>query len=80
MDPVVLILVLLIAAAVAALAVMALRQDRIDGDRGSEPGKGYHELRSDYQSGVGGGHVTTWKVPRDPQEYAKRFVPKERRK
>ncbi|MEO3414852.1 hypothetical protein AAFO92_09375 [Roseovarius sp. CAU 1744] len=60
---------------VGALAVMGKRKD--SGPRGSEPGKGYHTLTSDYQSGMGGGHVTTWKVPRDPQEYAKRFVPKD---
>jgi hypothetical protein len=29
---------------------------------------------------MGGGHVTTWKVPRDPQDYAKRFVPKDKSK
>ena len=36
----------------------------------------YHTLRSDYQSGMGGGSVRTWKVPKDPEEYAKFFVPK----
>lgn len=60
---------------IGALAVMGKRKDTEQ--RGSEPGKGYHTLTSDYQSGMGGGHVTTWKVPRDPQEYAKRFVPKD---
>lgn len=36
----------------------------------------HHVLRSDYQSGMGGGAVTTWKVPKDPDSYAKFFVPK----
>ncbi|MFY0618213.1 MAG: hypothetical protein JXQ88_12125 [Shimia sp.] len=39
-----------------------------------------HVLRSDYQSGVGGGNVTTWKVPKDPDAYAKLFVPKNKQK
>ena len=36
----------------------------------------FHTLRSDYQSGMGGGSVRTWKVPKDPEEYARLFVPK----
>lgn len=36
----------------------------------------YHTLRSDYQSGMGGGSVRTWKIPKDPEEYAKFFVPR----
>ena len=78
MDLVVVVLIVLVVAAVLILAFFALRSD--PGRRGSDPGKGYHELRSDYQYGVGGGHVTTWKVPKDPQEYAKRFIPKDRQK
>lgn len=35
----------------------------------------HHVLRSDYQSGMGGGSVRTWKVPKDDQEYARLFVP-----
>lgn len=35
----------------------------------------YHTLRSDYQSGMGGGSMRTWKVPKDPDEYARYFVP-----
>ncbi len=68
----------LIIVAIAALAV--LNKSKSTKLRGSDPGKGYHTLTSDYQSGMGGGHVTTWKVPRDPQEYAKRFVPKDKPK
>ncbi|ATG35779.1 hypothetical protein PhaeoP23_01637 [Phaeobacter piscinae] len=36
----------------------------------------YHTLRSDYQSGMGGGSMRTWKVPKDPDAYARFFVPK----
>ena len=63
---------------VAALAVMAQRTN--PGQRGSRPGRGYHVLRSDYQSGMGGGHVTEWQVPKDPDAYAKLFVPKDSKK
>ena len=63
----------LVVVMVAALAI--LEQRRHPGRRGSTPGRGYHTLKSDYQSGVGGGNVKTWKVPRDPQEYARQFVP-----
>jgi hypothetical protein len=41
----------------------------------SEEDLDYHHLRSEYQSGVGGGDTRTWKVPKDPQEYARLFVP-----
>ncbi len=75
MDIFVLIVGGLIVLFVGAIAVMG--KSKANKLRGSEPGKGYHTLTSDYQSGMGGGHVTTWKVPRDPQEYAKRFVPKD---
>ncbi|MDA7424444.1 hypothetical protein [Thalassococcus lentus] len=73
MDIFVLIALALVIAMIVALAM--LEQRRHPGRRGSEPGKGYHHLKSDYQSGVGGGNVKTWKVPRDPQEYARQFVP-----
>ncbi|RKF15024.1 hypothetical protein D6850_09205 [Roseovarius spongiae] len=73
----ILLILALIATVVAALAMLGQRKS--PGSRGSEPGKGVHVLESDYQSGVGGGHVTRWTVPRDPQEYAKHFVPKDER-
>lgn len=75
MDPFVPVAVVAIAILVAALAVLGQRIN--PGRRGSKPGKGHHVLRSDYQSGVGGGNVTEWKVPRDPDAYAKLFVPKD---
>ncbi len=43
--------------------------------RGVEPGPGHVEIESRYQSGMGGEQMTT-RVPRDPQEYARAFVPR----
>jgi hypothetical protein len=60
-------------------AYMVLRQER-DAPRGSKPGKGYHEIDASYWSGGGGGgHQGSFSVPKDPQEYARRFVPKDKR-
>ena len=72
------LLIVLVVAAIAALAIMGQRKS--PGARGSEPGKGMHTLESDYQSGMGGGNVTRWQIPRDPQAYAKLFVPKDTKK
>ena len=59
---------------------LALRRDPSRA-RGSLPGSGDHIIESNYSSGGGGGgHSTSYRVPRDPQEYAKRFVPKEKQK
>ncbi|TFL17792.1 hypothetical protein [Jannaschia formosa] len=76
-----------LAAAIIALlvarAVWILRREARQEDggrpRGIEPGKGYIEIESDYSSGVGGGNQLTSRVPRDPQEYARSFVPRRRR-
>ncbi|WP_317054910.1 hypothetical protein [Roseovarius rhodophyticola] len=73
-----LIIIGLIALAIGALAVLGQRKD--PGRLGSDPGEGDHILESDYQSGVGGGNVTRWTVPKDPQAYAKRFVPRNKTK
>ena len=74
-------LIVLLGGLVLVLAVLraaqALRHDK-GAERGSMPGKGYHTLHAEYSSGAGGGHSTTYRVPRDPQEYAKRFVPRDR--
>ena len=65
------ILVVLLARAIAVL------RSEPDDARGSKPGKGYHVIDSSYFSGGGGGgHQSQFRVPRDPQEYAKGFVPK----
>ena len=44
--------------------------------RGIAPGNGYEEIVSDYTSGAGGGSRQVTRVPRDPQEYARAFVPR----
>ena len=68
----------LILAILLGRAIWVLRQEKDQG-RGSLPGKGDHIIEANYFSGGGGGgHQTTFRVPRDPQDYAKRFVPKER--
>ncbi len=72
-------LVLAIVGVTLLLARRAIREDEQQTGRGSEPGKGYHTLQSHYSSGLGG-QSRSYKVPRDPQEYAKRFIPKEKTK
>lgn len=81
MDVVVIILLSLAIILVAIISgAMALKHTR-GTERGSLPGKGDHVIEANYSSGAGGGgHATTYKIPRDPQEYAKRFVPREKRK
>jgi hypothetical protein len=59
---------------------VALARSRMHGEhetrRGSEPGTGDHVIDISYNSGgPGGGHQGELRVPRDPQEYARRFVP-----
>ena len=74
--------IVLISAAIllylAVRAVLVMRQER-DAPRGSLPGTGYHEIEANYISGGGGGgHHGSFRVPRDPQEYAKGFVPRQK--
>ena len=52
-----------------------LRREKDDPMRGSDPGDGHHTIHAEYSSGISG-HSTSYKVPRDPQAYAKLFVPK----
>jgi len=61
-----------------AVWIMRAEARQHDGGRprGIDPGKGYTEITSDYSSGVGGGHQLTTRVPQDPQEYARAFVPR----
>jgi hypothetical protein len=37
-------------------------------------------IESQYSSGVGGGQSISYRIPRDPQTYAKLFIPKDRKK
>ncbi|PZX17759.1 hypothetical protein LX81_01487 [Palleronia aestuarii] len=58
-------------------AAFVLRAER-GARRGSEPGTGHHVLVSEYFSGGGGGGQSCeYRVPRDPQEYARLFVPRQ---
>lgn len=70
----------LIVAILVGRAVWVLRTEAQSGDagrpRGIPPGTGYTEIESDYSSGVGGGNQLTTRVPQDPQEYARAFVPR----
>lgn len=57
-------------------AGFVLRAERGAGrPRGVAPGTGHLEITSEYSSGLGGEHMTT-RVPRDPQDYARAFVPR----
>lgn len=70
----------------AILVVLAWRTRRImraerGQRRGSPPGRGHHVLRSEYFSGGGGGgEAREYTVPRDPQDYARFHVPRNKRK
>lgn len=76
---VVTLLCLLILGVAALSAWTAISRDRRDGKRGALPGTGYHEIDASYHSGgSGGGQSGSFKVPRDPQEYARQFIPKDR--
>lgn len=76
MDSAIVIPLLIVLILVVSIAIGVIRQRDIETNtRGSEPGDGYHEMSSHYSSGLGGQEVT-WKVPRDPEEYARHFVPK----
>ncbi|MBC7164658.1 MAG: hypothetical protein H5U15_06625 [Roseovarius sp.] len=60
-------------------AAQAIRQDSAAG-RGTEPGPGHSVIDATYSSGgAGGGHAMSYRIPRDPQTYAKLFIPKDRR-
>ncbi|TDL84132.1 hypothetical protein E2L08_01280 [Palleronia sediminis] len=72
------------ALAAAILVVLALRVRAVlraerGALRGAAPGDGVHVIVSDYQSGTGGGHYREYTVPKDPQAYARLFVPRDKR-
>ena len=61
----------------AIRTVSVVRSER-GARRGSPPGKGHHRIEAGYWSGGGGGgHGHVFTVPRDPQEYARLFVPRQ---
>ena len=55
-------------------AINIVWREAQDDNRGSNRKDGYHILHSEYSSGVSG-HQTTYKVPCDPKEYARIFIP-----
>ena len=75
------VFIFLVSAAILAIligrAVLIVRRENNEPVRGSEPGKGDHTIHAEYSSGFSG-HSTTYTIPRDPQAYAKRFVPKQK--
>ena len=74
------LLSLLILAVLAVRTVIAVRADPPARERGALPGTGHHEIEVNYDSGAGGGtQIARFTVPRDPQDYARRFVPRGRR-
>lgn len=72
--------VLLSAAIIVVLAVRAIWVVRAEKNqpRGSLPGKGDHVIEANYGSGLGG-QTGEFRVTRDPEEYARRFVPRSKR-
>ena len=58
--------------------VQAMRHDPKTG-RGTDSGPGYNVIESHYSSGVSGGHDMSYRISRDPQTYAKLFIPKDRK-
>ena len=77
--PLIVVLVIAVVLVTWLLARRSLR-DEPDRPRGLEPGTGDHIIEVNYSSGLGGGEQMEIRVPRDPQEYAKAFVPKGKRK
>ena len=61
----------------AARAAWVIRSEK-NQQRGSLPGRGDHVIEANYNSGLGG-HTGQFRVPKDPNEYARRFVPHSRR-
>ena len=68
------LLILAIALVTGVTAGLAIRRER-DAPRGLAPGRGEHIIDVQYSSGLGGESCQI-RVPRDPQAYANRFVPR----
>jgi len=61
---------------VGVRALMIVWRENGSKPRGSEPGKGDHVISCEYNSGAGGGGSHgEFRVPKDPQTYAKAFIP-----
>lgn len=77
------------AAAFLSAAILALlawrtrsvmRAERGRPEKGCAPGEGVATIRAEYSSGIGGGGAADYTVSRDPQAYARLFVPKTKQK
>ena len=77
MSDLAVILSALILLVVIVRTIVVIRGDPPGSERGSLPGEGYHEIEVNYDSGAGGGTQRgRFTVPKDPQEYARRFLPR----
>ncbi|MEM1232655.1 MAG: hypothetical protein AAGH70_00885 [Pseudomonadota bacterium] len=70
--------IVLVSAAIVGLllwkAVSVVRSEQGQRLRGTLPGEGHTTIHSEYSSGFSG-HSTSYDIPKDPQAYARRFVP-----
>ena len=73
------LLSLVILGVLVARAAWIMRREGDARPRGTRSGEGCVEIRSEYFSGLGGGNDQVTRIPRDPQAYARSFVPKERK-
>ena len=68
----------LVSAAIVGLlvwkAVSVVRREASTTERGTLPGKGHTTIHAEYSSGFSG-NSTSYDIPKDPQAYARRFVP-----
>ncbi|MCH2077668.1 MAG: hypothetical protein MK180_12465 [Rhodobacteraceae bacterium] len=55
-------------------AISVVRSEASNVERGTEPGKGHTTIHAEYSSGLSG-NSTSYDIPKDPQAYARRFVP-----
>ena len=68
-------------AAVVVIRTLAVMRAEKGRPRGAAPGRGHTRVEAGYWSGGGGGgHDGHFDVPRDPQDYARRFVPRAQRR
>ena len=74
--------IFLVSSAIVALlvgrAIYVVRTEKGETARGATPGDGDHIIHVEYSSGLSG-HSTSYSIPKDPQAYAKRFIPLDQR-